>query len=358
MPLALVIVLAVAWSGFWYFAAAQAETTLAAWRAREAKAGRIHDCASQSIGGYPYRIEVNCVGPSTVLRGSGESLALRAKNLLAAVQVYDPTLIIAEITGPMLIGSAGQPPSYRANWTLAQSSVRGMPYSPQRVSIVVDGPTVDRLHDSGGGTVLKAGRIELHGRIVEGTAAANPVVQLVLRLGEAVAPNLHPLTQQPMNADISATVRGLTDLAPKPWPERFRTIQAHNGSIEITSSRVQQGDTIAVSAGRLHLTARGTLEGQMQVTVVGIENVLKALDLEEMMSRGQVGQTIDALDQLVPGLGRLARKNAGPGVLAGLGALGQNTTLEGKPAVSVPLRFVDGQVLLGPFAVGRVPPLF
>jgi hypothetical protein len=42
----------------------------------------------------------------------------------------------------------------------------------------------------------------------------------------------------------------------------------------------------------------------------------------------------------------------------GLGAIGQNATLEGKPAVTVPLRFADGQVLLGPFAVGRTSPLF
>jgi hypothetical protein len=44
--------------------------------------------------------------------------------------------------------------------------------------------------------------------------------------------------------------------------------------------------------------------------------------------------------------------------VAGLGAVGQNTTLEGKPAVSVPLRFDDGEVLLGPFRLGRAPPLF
>lgn len=358
LPLALVVVLAAAWSGFWYFAAAKAETALAAWREREAKAGRVHNCASQSIGGYPFRIEVNCAGASTVLHGWGGALAVRAKDLLAAVQVYDPTLVIAEFTGPMSIGSPGQPPSYEANWTLAQSSVRGMPYSRQRVSIALDGPTIDRLHDGGRTAVLKAGHVELHGRIVEGKAAANPVLELVLRLGRAVAPNLHPLTAQPLDADVSATLRGLTDLAPRPWPVRFRNIQAHNGSIEITRARVQQGDTIAVSAGRLHLTAHGTLEGQLQVTMVGIENVLKALDLERMMSHGQVGETIDALDQLMPGLGQFARRNATPGILARLGALGQNATLEGKPAVSLPLRFVDGQVLLGPFAVARVPPLF
>ena len=84
--------------------------------------------------------------------------------------------------------------------------------------------------------------------------------------------------------------------------------------------------------------------------------MLKKLDLEQMMSQGKVGQAIDALDRLMPGLSKLARQNARPGILAGLGAIGQNTTLEGKPAVTVPLRFADGAVMLGPIPVGRIPP--
>ena len=358
LPLALVVLLGLAWSGFWYFAAAKAETTLTEWREREAKAGRIHSCASQAIGGYPFRIEVRCIDPSTELRGSGEAVALRAKDLLAAVQVYDPTLVISEFTGPMTIAAPGQPAGYVANWTLAQSSVRGTPYAPQRASIVVDAPAVDRVSGDAHTTVLKATRIELHGRIAEGSAAADPVIELVLRLVAAAAPDLHPLTVEPLDADVSFTLRGLSDFAPKPWPVRFREIQARNGSIEITKARVQQGDVIAVSAGTLGLTGRGTLQGQLQVTMVGIEQVLKKLDLEQMMNQGQVRQTIDALDRIMPGLGKLARQNARPSILAGLGALGQSTTLEGKPAVSVPLRFADGQVMLGPFGVGRVPPLF
>jgi hypothetical protein len=358
VPLGLVIVLGLAWSGFWYFAAAKAETTLTEWRAREAKAGRIHSCASQSIGGYPFRIEVHCADPATELRSGGETVALRAKDLLAAVQVYDPTLVVSEFTGPMTIAAPGQPARFEANWTLAQSSVRGTPFSPQRASLVVDGPVVDRIEDGNHAAVLKASRIELHGRIAEGSAAADPVIEMVLRLAAATAPNLHPLTVEPLDADVSFTLRGLSDFAPKPWPVRFREIQARDGSIEITKARVQQGDVIAGSAGTLSLTERGTLQGQLQVTMVGIEEVLKKLDLEQMMNQGQVKQTIDALDRLMPGLGKLARQNARPSILAGLGALGQNTTLEGKPAVSVPLRFDDGQVILGPFGIGRVPPLF
>ena len=54
----------------------------------------------------------------------------------------------------------------------------------------------------------------------------------------------------------------------------------------------------------------------------------------------------------------VARQNAAPGAVAALNAIGKRATLEGKQATTLPLRFSDGQVLLGPIPVGRVPPLF
>jgi hypothetical protein len=191
-----------------------------------------------------------------------------------------------------------------------------------------------------------------------GSAADNPVIELVLRLTSAAAPELHPLAAQPLDADIVAMLRGLADFAPKPWPMRFRELQTRDGTIEITKARVQQGDVITAGAGQLGLTARGGLDGQLQITVVGVEKVLHALDLDRLMSQGKVGSTIDALDRIMPGLGNLARRNAAPSIIAGLGAMGQTTTLEGKPAITVPLRFADGAIFLGPFQVGRAPPLF
>jgi len=112
---------------------------------------------------------------------------------------------------------------------------------------------------------------------------------------------------------------------------------------------------IAVGAGTLKLSARGGLDGNLQVTVVGMERVLKLFDLERIMSEGQIGSTLSALDRLIPGLGGIARQNAAPGLVA---ALGQRTVLEGKPAVAFPVRFADGAVFLGPFQVGQIPALF
>ena len=113
--------------------------------------------------------------------------------------------------------------------------MRGTPTRPERLSIVVDRPAVDRIDADGNTTVLKADRIELHGRIAEGSAASNPVIELVLRLAAATAPDLHPLTAKPIDAEVAARAQGLADFAPKPWPARFRELQARGGSLEITT---------------------------------------------------------------------------------------------------------------------------
>jgi hypothetical protein len=274
------------------------------------------------------------------------------------VQIYQPTLLISEFSGPLTIAEPGRPPDYRATWKLGQSSVRGTPSAPERVSVVLDQPSIERLDGNGGTNVLKAARIELHGRLADGSVRDNPVIEAVLRMTGAVAPELHKAAGQPFDADVTATLKGLADFSPKPWPARLRELQARGGTIEIANARVQQGDVIAVSTGTLGLTARGALDGQLQVTVVGLEKALKAFDIDKVMSEGSIGAAIGRLDRIMPGLGQIARQNAAPNIVASLSAMGRNATIDGRPAVTVPLRFVDGTVMLGPFAVGRMPPLF
>ncbi len=206
--------------------------------------------------------------------------------------------------------------------------------------------------------MFQAAHVELHGRRVAGSPADNPAVDLVLRLVAASAPALHPILAAPLDADVTGVLNGVAGIAPKPWPVLFKEWQARGGSLTISKARLQQGDVIAVGEGTLSLTPRGGLNGQMQVTIVELAKLLQELGINDMVSQGQIGSAFDALDRMLPGLGAIARQNAAPGIVAGLGAVGQNTTLEGKPAVTVPLRFDDGEIRLGPFSLGRAPPLF
>ena len=63
-PLAIVIALGVAWTALWFYAAGEAEKRLNDWQEQQANGGRVFTCASRSVGGYPFRIEVTCAGVS------------------------------------------------------------------------------------------------------------------------------------------------------------------------------------------------------------------------------------------------------------------------------------------------------
>jgi hypothetical protein len=357
VPFAVVAVLAALWTGGWFYFAGKARGMIDDWRAGEAKAGRAFDCGAQSIGGFPFRMEVRCVQPGLALAGM-TPVALNAVDALVAWQVYQPSLLIGEFTGPLSLGEAGKPASFSANWRLAQASAHLAPRGVERISMVFEAPAFARIDGGSNVEMLKAAHIELHGRPNAASRPDRPAIDMAVQLAGFSAPTLHPLFAEPLDADGTGVLHALPDLSPKPWPVLLKEWQSRGGSLEISKLRVQQGDVIAVGAGTLALTARGGLDGQMQITVVGLEKVLQTLGINRIVSEGDIGSALGALNRLMPGLGDLARQNAGAGIVAGLGALGQRTTLEGKPAIAVPLRFDDGAVLLGPVMVGRMAALF
>lgn len=380
MP-ALLLVAAAAWSVFWLFAASQAEVKADAWRAQEARAGRTFDCAKRSIAGFPFRLEVHCEGASVLLNAQGaaregaqQAVTARLGEILVVAQVYDTKLLIAEFTAPATIIDSHGSSSMVVNWSKARSSVVGLPAVPQRASIVFDDPSIDRVNSSVQVPLARAKHVELHGRVAEGSTPDHPLIETVVRVGAGSVQEVHPLLAQPFDAEIRATLSGLKDLSPKPWPQRLRELQAAGGHVEIVQSRIQQGGLVAIAAGTLGLDAQGRLDGELQMTVAGIEQVIPALGLEKMLDEGvpqgtldrvvpgvktqDIGNLFGALDRAIPGLGKVVRQNASVGVAAGINALGTAAVLEGKKARTFPLRFAEGTVYLGPLKVAQIPPLF
>jgi len=380
MPVLLVIA-ALGWSAFWFYSASQVDSASDAWRAREAKSGRVYDCAKRSVAGFPFRLEVRCDGVSVSLSSqtAGQTatqapVTAKLGEILVVAQVYDPKLLIAEFTAPATIYDRGLQPSMTVDWRAGRSSVVGLPGVPQRASIVFDDPSIDRVNGAVQAPLARAKHIELHGRLAEGSALDRPVIETVLKIERGSVQEVHPLLAEPFDADAQTMLSGLKDFSPKPWPQRFREIQAAGGHVEIVQSRIAQGDLVAVAAGSLGLSANGRLDGELQMTVAGIEKVIPALGIEKMLDEGVPQATLDrvapgvktsdvnnlfgALDRAIPGLGKVVKQNANIGVAAGINALGKEAVLEGKKARAFPLRFVDGTVFLGPLKVGQIPPLF
>jgi hypothetical protein len=376
MPI-LVLVAAIAWSAFWFYAASKVNEAADEWRAREAKSGRIYECAKRSIAGFPFRFEARCSGANVSLvsqtAGAQAPVTARLSDILVVAQVYDPKLLIAEFTAPATISGPDQL-SLMVNWSKARSSIVGLPAVPQRAAIVFDDPAIDRINASVQTPLARAKHVELHARLADGSAQENPVIETVLQIAGGSVQELHPLLAEPFDADLRTLLTGLKDFSPKPWPERFREIQAAGGHVEIVQSRIAQGDLVAVGAGTLSLNANGRIDGELQMTVAGIEKVIPALGIEKMLAEGVPQQTLDrvapgvktqdinnlmgALNRAIPGLGNVVKQNANVGVAAGINSLGKEAVLEGRKARTFPLRFADGAVFFGPLKVGQVPPLF
>lgn len=355
----IVFALAAGWTAFWKFAAGRAETAIDDWRAREARSGSIYTCGSQDVGGFPFRIEVSCDQAAALLRTNQPPIELRTRSLVTVAQVYQPGLLISEFRGPLTVGEPGKAPEFVADWKLAQSSVRGTPSAPERGSLVFDLLSVDRVDGTARESMVRARHAELHGRMAEGSAINKPVIEVAVRIDQGTAPNLHPAAATPINADVTAVLRGLNDFSPKPWPERFREMQAAGGRIDISKARLQQGDILAIGDGALSLNGDGRLVGELRITMAGLEQFLAAIGAQQRVQTSpNMDRLAGALDRLAPGLGEVARQQAGANVSLGINMLGEQTTLEGKRAVTLPLRFNDGAVYLGPIPIGNTPALF
>jgi hypothetical protein len=380
VPTAILVLLGVIWSGFWYWSTTAVEATTTAWRDREAVAGRIYNCARTEFGGYPFRIEVDCADAAVDDRAS--ALSVRARNLTAVAQVWDPTLVIGEITAPLMVAPIGGAPLATMNWTLAQASLRGMPGAPERLSVVVDDPD---LAAPSGERLGSADHMEFHGLFAPGPAPGHPVINLALSLRNGKAPALvpmlgtfAPLASAGVDLSVVTALQGVSDLKLKPVEQQLREIQAANGRLEVTSARLQQGDLIAAATGALGLTPRGTLSGDLKVTVVNLARLIPLLGIDRMIAQAvpqdAINRVAPALDRLLPGLGGVLRSRDGGGASpngsssgagSDLGAAaasavlgGQPTEFEGQRAVTLTLHFDDGVASIGPVKLGKVPPLY
>lgn len=366
LSILVLIVLAGGWCWLWYYAAAKADRTLTGWVQREAAAGRLYTCGSQDITGFPFRIQAHCVQAGAQINSNQPPFAVNAEDITFTAQVFNPTLLVARVTGPLTLSVPGQPPTFTANWSSAEMSLRGLPPAPESVTIAVDNPRVDQMIDAKSTAIFTAESAEVRTSIIGGSINSNPVIETLIRFAAATAPTVHPLLAAPVRGDIDAEFKGFKDLAPKTWAQRFREMQAAGGSIEIKHLRLERPDSIILGTGTLTLNANGKLEGLIRVAIAGIENIVPRLGIDRAINRGinqlsgdkAGGQGLSALDRLMPGLSNAVRDTATSSVIDSLNKMGQPTEIDKKPAIVLPLRVSDGSVYLGMLPLGELPPLF
>jgi hypothetical protein len=364
---AVIVVLAAGWCGLWYYAAGVANRTLNGWMAREAAAGRVYACGSQGISGFPFRIQARCVEASAALNNLQPPLAAAAKEVTFTTQVFRPTVLVGDVTGPLTVAAPGKPPSFVATWSAARISVSGLPPYPDAVSLQIVQPHLDAGATANAPIWFAADDANFQARVVAGSPDDHPVIDAVVHFSSATAPAMHPALAEPLQGDIELVLRGLKDLSPKPFAQRMQELQSAGGSIEIETLRLQRADATVVGSGTLTVNAHGKLDGVIQIAVDGLDTIVPQLGIDKLIGQGidrltgangGSAQGLSALDRLLPGLSGVVTAGANASVIDDLKKMGQPTEIDGKPATALPLRFADGSVYLGIIRIGEVPALF
>ena len=107
LPLAIVLVLALLWTVYWFVASGIARDRLTDERIRWASKGLTLTCTRDDWGGYPFHFEYSCTSPVITLADKAE---LRSANLLLVALAYAPWQVAALIDGPTTLLAAGISP--------------------------------------------------------------------------------------------------------------------------------------------------------------------------------------------------------------------------------------------------------
>ena len=365
--LAALLVTGGAWSATWFYAAHTAQTTIASFVDWEAKSGRVYDCGSRTIGGFPLRVELNCLDPKATLASGSSALIANAKELRTVVSLLQPSVLTTEVTGPISISGAGQ--AYVGNWTLAQTTLRATAASPEQVSVLFEDLQFYRVTQISMEPLLTTDRLQFNTRPNPAAAADKSIFDITAQVTGGSIPTGGSIVSKPFDAEIMTTLQNVHHAAPKTWPALLRDWQASGGRLAVTKAQFQQGDSIATASGIIGLTTAGRIEGNLRVATAGayvqlaqsfIRDEPDGAAQREKIAQSMLGgsntrsRSVGDVQRTEVELRREAAERE-----ARARAERERPQAE-RPAqpLEISIRFTDGAAYLGTARLGEIPPLF
>lgn len=310
-----IVVTVAAYTGAWHYAANFIGDRVTSSIASLNRDGRRANCEDAEVRGYPFRIGIFC--NSVMYEDAAAGVGFRARALRSASQVYAPHRALAELDGPATLEIPGLA-ALDLHWDSMRASTRLAQPLPERVSVEGKGVSV-RVDEPGDVSPLLFSTevFEFHMRPVGNDLdLANRFTRL------HVAPELLPLDNPPL-------FNGLVDFQLTDGAASFGSRQGLRGR-----SGVLRAATVVIDGSE----AEASLSGPVAVDEQGVVDAQFELKLRRPDEIARV------LTALFPDYSREIALSA-----AGIAAMGNE--------MSLPLRISRGEVTLGFFTLGVIPPL-
>lgn len=329
-PFMLLVVLAAAWSAFWFYARGRIATEIDVALAREAERGRTWTCTDRSIGGFPFRIELRCNALSLTSTRWGDAVRVETGPAVAVGQIYSPGLVIIEASSPAKV-TLPEGRVLDLTWTNLDASFAWR--SPERFALVASEPrgvlTTPGLTTENWG----AATLEAHLRRNPTRPATDQAVDIAITAKGTILPPIDALlgNTEAGEIDLQATLTQAENFRKGFNPDALEGWRAANGAFELTRLVSTKGKARVDGSGQLQLDPLHRVAGDLQLAAAGIE---------------QVGGL--RIGNLLGGLG---------GILGGRG--GNTATAPGLTTLP-PVSLREGRVFIGPFRLPLqpLPPLY
>ncbi len=348
-PLAIIIVLAGAWSIYWYIASEKAKESFARYIEKNRRGGIEITCTDARWGGFPYQFTLNCSSLSAQGERGGIKLDFSGKAVRAVALAYSPFHLIVEVDGPFSfagedkaqsrteVSSTGKP--LRASLKLKLDPNRADQMSvevkDQSGTITITGP------GDGGATApvpYTLSNVTIHSRFAAPPNGDNAPFDIAVSVQNLVyGPDQSTLFgTEPLRIETASIDANITALPFKPgliFTERARRWQQGGGELTVRSLDSTSNFLTGASSGSLRLDNLGRLNGKLEWRVTGFDDLMARL-----LNAGLIDKSAATVADTI------------------LTVLGKPD--ENKPGLKLKTILKDGKLYFGPFKVSTIPPLY
>jgi len=351
LPLAALLVMALAWCSYWYIASEKAKQSFAKNIEKNRAAGIEITCEQPLWGGFPYRFTLKCDRLVISGRKKVANFDISTGTFTAVAMAYNPRHLIGEIQSPItvaLTGRDGGDVAIAATGQPVRMSVVGKskPKRPDQISLQFDSMkgTVTETHKTNASIEIvpfEIGHLNVHTRYAAVPADGRaPFDVAVITRNLSYGPDTRSplLIKEALEVDEGTFSAHITAVPLETRPN-FSTWARdwHDGGGRLTvhDLKVASNFFTGSSRGDLELDRKGRLNGTLEGSVSGFDDLLERLETADILKKKEaaVADTIMTL-------------------------LGKSDKSDTAPGLKVKTILKKGKLYFGPFKLTNIPPLF
>ncbi|MCU0840012.1 MAG: DUF2125 domain-containing protein [Rhodospirillales bacterium] len=325
------LVLAAAFTLYWYWVANAVEADILYWIGRQRAAGQTLEFSDYRRGGYPLTVALTFRDVRYAPGGDDAGWSYRVDGVTLSHPLTNPSSLGITLNGSqeVVIGGGGSRSVYGGGFEAAGGTLRAGGWLPNGEFAAREMALVDLA--SRRGVAVGALALTAAGNAAAPPSPQEPGYRLSMSAARLALPGIDVLPFGPEIAELKVEAEVMGALTPMPLPDLLAAWSEAGGAVELTRLFAAHGPVSAEGTGTLTIAGNGQPEAAFSFHVEGFPLLLDRLVAMGLLDGGTAA-----------GIKGLVMPRA-------------KTDADGKTRVRVPLTLQDGVLTLGPVPLATVP---